>query len=138
VSPLHERIETAVKQRQAVAQAATPGPWQAFGDSVAAPIDQCNCAGGGEWPHEPGCGQEQIVYNTRELDATFIAANGPARIIRDCQRDLKVLERHVASPAFTERPVCLTCRRPGYMMIELLPCPELRDLAEAYGIEATP
>jgi hypothetical protein len=145
---LHERLEAAIRERLAVAQAATPGPWRV-----------------GDWNATYGTAEEEIsvIEHAPTLGAfpavrqrgdeltlvlqlqdgfvdevqpnlIFITANDPARIIRDCERDLRLLERHVQSPAFTEKPVCRACRRPGYMMAQLWPCPEITDMADAYAI----
>lgn len=71
--------------------------------------------------------------------AAHIAANDPAFVIRACERDLKVLERHRREtfgdsdlPELLEverdEPWCRVCRGSGW------PCAEIRDLAEVYRI----
>jgi len=117
VVTLHERIEAAVRERMAVAQAASPGPWRLdpdFDDVFA--VDDERCA-------------EAYALTGRQQRATaaHIAANDPARILRDCERDLKVLERHAPAYEIPLRWVCRSRCKP-------VPCPELVETAEAYGI----
>jgi hypothetical protein len=115
---LHERVTAAVEKRLAVAQAATPGPWVYDGDLGAVVVihDRDSLSS---------------VASARMADAAFVAANDPARIIRDCRRDLKVLGRHHTyglqlAPEF--RKGCVHCQQGGGV------CAEIRDLAEAYEI----
>lgn len=70
----------------------------------------------------------------------FIEANDPGVVIRQCARDLKVLERHrrmtwatfeylpESLEALRHKPFCSVCR------VDEWPCADLRDLAEAYGL----
>ena len=77
---LHERITAAVEKRLAVAQAASQPH-------------------GGRWP------MRMFAAALGPDIAEHIADNGPARIIRDCRRDLKVLGRH----AETSSGCCINC-----------------------------
>ena len=124
MTTLHERIEAAVRERMAVAQAATPGPWSVddhtYAETIYAGDDHTAVIAGGRW------GGEASVFHSTE-DAIHIAANDPARILRDCERDLKVLERHAPAYEIPGRWVCRSRCKP-------VPCPELVEMAEAYGI----
>lgn len=60
--------------------------------------------------------------------AEHIAAHDPAAVLRHCERDLKVLGRHYRMPQHPTR-WCRWCLDAPW------PCVEIRDLAEAYGIE---
>lgn len=69
-------------------------------------------------------------------NAAHIAANDPATVIRHCERDLKVLERHPG-----DRVYCPGCGfGPPYAKdgteyrSHSRDCPEIADLATAYGI----
>jgi hypothetical protein len=113
---LHERLQEAVNERLRIAEAATPGPWV----------------------YDSGLGMVVLIHNKDSLsvvasasveDAAYIAANGPDRTIRECQRDLRVLERHVHRGHYASIQQCAVCKVP-------LPCPELLDLAEVYEIDA--
>jgi len=67
-------------------------------------------------------------------DATFMEHNGPDRIIRDCQRDLRILDRHrykryALSPEDGDQAgYCTACVFGDY------PCDEILDLAMEYEI----
>lgn len=53
-----------------------------FAGYVCEVVDHCNCAGGGEWPHEPQCGLEPLhLVEERPADdpPDEIVCNG-----RDC------------------------------------------------------
>lgn len=141
MNSLYARIEAAILSRQERAQAATGGLWRAFGTYVATEVNACTCAGGFEWvPHEPHCGYEPIHGGgLAEHDATFIAAEDPAFVLRQCERDLKTLERHLPT-ASTISPDyhtfcddtctgirCQCCSRDA-------PCPDIQDLADAYSV----
>jgi len=151
---MHELIKAAVEQRMAQARAATPGDWVIgrtteldWGPIVHGEPNTRYFAAGQEWPQTvqvhgthvcvtgPGGGMVADSARTRYrlANATFIAANDPPRIIRDCQRDLKVLARHNREPGVLSAWVCRRCRP-----VRRGPCAELLDLAEAYGIEEAP
>jgi hypothetical protein len=117
---LHERITAAVEARLAVAQAATPGPWV----------------------HDNDLGMVVVIHDKDSLssvasahvaDAAFVAANDPARIIRDCRRDLTTLDRHQATG---NGECCRYCCRGRHSESEAIryPCADLLSLAEAYEI----
>lgn len=120
---LHERLTAAVNARLEVARAAAVG-WdsavriQLNHDFVDAPL------------------ADAIV--------AYLDGNDPATVIRHCERDLMVLERHV--PSGSQRPVqCEFCAWLCHSRSGLgcddpdapYPCDEVRDLAAAYGIEVT-
>lgn len=53
--------------------AATPGRWEAFGNSAGNVLDQCNCAGPTElYDHEQYCGIEGPVASADEADIAWI------------------------------------------------------------------
>jgi len=128
VNTLHGRIETAIEQRLAVAQAATPGPWRV-------------CAEGSEGSRvapATGTKREQSrfigIANGRVQpedgrNARHIAANDPARIIRDCTEDLAVLDEHAAD----DEGFCYARTHMGLGCLYLV-CPEVLSLARRYDI----
>jgi len=65
-------------------------------------------------------------HDRAPLVAAHIAANDPATVIRMCERDLKVLKRH----QYDDGGYCSGCGTD----VDPLPCPEVRDLAEAYEV----
>ena len=127
MSDLHARLLAAVRQRMETAQTADEW-WIPFDDRDNPCYD---CSG---WHAQ---------------QAAHINANDPATILRHCERDLKVLERHRP----TDEGVCPVCVGEPEMVEEwdaenedesvywesrplAWPCAEITDLAAAYGIEA--
>jgi hypothetical protein len=136
---LHERLTAAVEKRLAVAEAATPGPWRYnpnkawhLPEDLASRRNGEEFVGAGPLDATIGVAATGPADHPQSMaDAAFIAANDPARIIRDCRRDLKVLERHHTyglqlAPEF--RKGCVHCQQGGGV------CAEIRGLAEAYEI----
>lgn len=139
---LHADLTAAVTALMELAQAATPGPWYS--------------RYGGERGQVYASGPGRIValLPDEESDAKpapnsrHIAANDPATVIRHCQRDLEVLQRHAActtthTPAelalawdlhrldfHHTDPYCHRCLQPQ-------PCPEVLSMARAHGVEAS-
>lgn len=69
-----------------------------------------------------------------DRDMAFIAANDPATVLRRCERDEKVLERHKPDGDW-----CATCRGvsdgyPHEATWVRWPCPDFLDLAAEFGI----
>jgi hypothetical protein len=65
--------------------------------------------------------------------AAHLRANDPATVIRHCERDLKVLERHAPEERFAQSGVwCAYCGR-----TELRDCIDITELAAAYEVELT-
>jgi hypothetical protein len=66
-----------------------------------------------------------------EAVANHIAAESPAFVLRQCARDLKVLERHDPD----DNQECYGCGFDNQEeRAEVWPCPDIRDLAAAYAI----
>ena len=119
MTTLHDRLEAAVRARLSVAREAsrdlTPSDWYSVSD-----LANDHSQGGA---------------GLTDFDAEFIAANSPDRIIRGCERDLKVLARHAAVDPYGYGDPgrhCKTCRTNIGPVRH--PCNEIRDLAEEYGI----
>jgi len=66
-------------------------------------------------------------------DALFIAVENPAVVLRHCDEDLDVLERHqqatLGGAPLASHDEC--------QCVEPWPCPEVLSLARRYGIEAS-
>lgn len=154
MSDLHGRLLAAVNERLELARAATPGPWTV--EDAYARVAGCRCLScyedepyGRMIPELDGPPRADTSPVLYDHDASFIAANDPATVIRHGERDLKVLERHHAvardgSPVWasfdgTAWCWCCTGMDAGRPMVGgAWPCDEIRDLAEAYGIEVQP
>lgn len=74
--------------------------------------------------------------------------NDPAFTVRQCERDLAVLDRHVPFEAqtfdavrgFIAEAQCLHCQltsNDGDPFNREWPCPDVLDMAKAYGVETT-
>jgi len=103
---LHAQLDAAVRARLDLARAAVDAPFDALSIS---------------WPRTTG----------KTALLAFLNANGPARIALDCERDLRVLERHKVCTQFNHfhatGGACHQCA-------DLQPCPDVSDLAVAYGL----
>lgn len=93
--------------------------------AVRARLELARAASGPQWPYmRPEAGPV----------SRFIDAMSPATVIRMCERDLAVIERHVlaydntSDEAYQRMAFCDWCRH------GLWPCPDVRDLAVAYGL----
>ena len=126
---LRAQLRHLILARQKRAEAATPGSWisgESFGVT-------------GVWQGTPE--EDNSIFGAHhrsdrawggsDEDRAHIAAEDPIFVLRQCARDLSVLDRHVQD---TDKS-CIGCgfdsqeeRR------EQWPCPEVLDLAEAYGI----
>ena len=120
MNTLHERIEKAVKQRLAVAQVAES-----------------------RWSFTMTTGTRFDTATSVAEAFAHIAANDPARIIRDCTEDLWLLEQHAPVNGMAEPdPAGEYCARCSHLnqIGEPYPCPNLLSLARRYDIptEATP
>ena len=70
-------------------------------------------------------------------DADFIAANGPDRIVLDCERDLNLLARHAPRHVPLVGALCGDCSTTEYSAVLRFvewPCAEICDLADEYQI----
>lgn len=88
---LHDRLRAAILARQERAQAALNGPYESLSMS---------------WPRSNG----------KTALSAFITAESPAFVLRQCARDLAILDRHQRDD----------CNDPN--------CPEIVELADAYAI----
>ena len=117
MADLHDRIRAAIEARRERAQAAQRivADWTALIDRL--------------WKMD--------VY-ARDSAWEVLEAENPATVLRHVDRDLKVLERH--------KEVVAEGWGHGALVCELIwmasdgwpidwPCDDIRDLAEAYGIE---
>ena len=138
---LHARLEAAILARQERAQAAGArgGEWFA---TFYSPMD--------EWRvrDRPTAGQIVEVIadeDCAEQVSEHIAAEDPAFVLRQCARDLKVLERHgrfeqkdwSRERGIFTAPACTYCEltsNDGDGLSRDWPCADLLDLADAYAI----
>jgi hypothetical protein len=121
---LHVILVAAVQHRLELARAATPGPWSpdspwlsdVVNSALLGPVADCSIGTG---------------FRPQSLeDARHIAANSPDVVIRQCEADLRRLERHV--PNAVESEAAGLC---AYGWHEAWPCCDVRDLAASYAVE---
>jgi hypothetical protein len=139
MADLHTRLHEAITTLKALAKAAPSGPWTV--ELHYAPLRGCRCLSCYEdkpsgWEiteisAPPGHGA--FVVFEDETVVRHISANDPVRVLRRCQRDLSVLERHTRD----EFGHCFWCSEDGYQPINVqYPCPEIRELAEEYEVSS--
>ena len=132
---LHAWITHQVDRAEALAKAATPGPWEGVVDR-----HQRGVVDASVWSNKLGYYiTEKISSGDRhEADAHHIGANGPDAVLRRCEADRRILARHRLDPNVTYEPACEGCGTYGDMGLSevdnLNDCPELLDLAHAHGI----
>ena len=126
---LHTRLRTAIEAEKALAEAATPGPWEAAILSM-------------RYDGIRGVQGDHVVVFAHHLepavaDVEFVVTNDPARVLRRVARDLKVLERHDDHEGrCTECMEWCDCDRQTWVQDcpcrgnTPHPCPEIRDLAD--------
>jgi hypothetical protein len=123
---LHDQIRTAVTARLETARAAgerSPNWRVAEDDGFRGKVE-----------HD-GKHYAPIIYDEgypTDAEARHIAANDPAFTIRQCERDLRVLDRHAPMDDSGDGGYCEIYHgedESGW------PCVEVRDLADAYGID---
>jgi hypothetical protein len=111
VTDLYSRLLAAVQAHKALAEAALSS-----------------------WPSIVGVVEGDPPFVAPDLVVEHIGANDPAFVIRACERDLKVLQRH-APPEQDDGPIRWTsCRAPNCRSNAPWPCDEIRELAPVYGI----
>lgn len=141
---LHTRLRETIEGLLTTARAATPGPWRCNPAKAWHLPDDLPLRRNGEEfvaagpTNVPICvaaigpaDHEQSMANARH-----IVAWDPVTVIRHCERDLRVLERHRAqffagddAERFGADPWCGVCRTKGNW-----PCRELREMAVAYAL----
>jgi hypothetical protein len=131
---LHAWITQQVDRVQALAEAATPGPWEGVVDH-----HQRGVVDASVWADKLGYYiVEKISSGERhEADAHHIGANDPAATLRRCEADRRILARHRLDTPVGAFPSCAGCGNDdwGLPNVENLnDCPELLDLAHAHGI----
>lgn len=140
MTDLHTRLVAAVHARAAVARAATPGPWF---------VDNPN-QGSEYFPFWTVRNDEFVTPSGDEdapaldfqlhtgcaADAELVAANGPDVVLRQCEADLRRLERHAPYRHYPsqETPDCAYCYTSQTDNMAW-PCDDYLDIAAAYGVE---
>ena len=96
--------------------------------------------------HVPGASVERMKRRkvadcgpANVYPAQHIARHDPASVLRGCAADRKVLERHATKiqrcGGHSDSPHQADCFDCAYCDTRYWPCPDLKDLAERYGLE---
>ncbi|WP_328336747.1 DUF6221 family protein [Streptomyces violaceus] len=138
---LHAWTAQQVDRAEALARAATPGPWEGVVDH-----HQRGEVNASVWSDKLGYYiTEKISSGERhEADAIHIGHHDPAVVLRRCEADRRILARHRLDPGAATSPYRATaCEGCGAEWVQdyydpfvdnLNDCPELLDLAHAHGI----
>jgi hypothetical protein len=144
VPDLHGWITQQVDATEAVAQAATPGPWTVTPVVYGKPEDGY----GPPTNFEITAPDAEIVTHAmyegggihRGPNAQHIALNDPAAVLRRCAADRKILTEHQPYGESWEPYACTGCGYDGsdycstWITDHTNDCPTLQALAEGYGL----
>jgi hypothetical protein len=136
VPDLHGWITQQIERIEAVAQAATEGPWYADHPEPR------------HWGDDPESalivrGKVLCILDNQyggPLNADHIVLHDPTTVLRRCEADRRILARHRLDPdaIWHEAAMCEGCGTEDEMAYprteNLNDCPELLDLAHAHGI----
>ncbi|MDX2658327.1 DUF6221 family protein [Streptomyces scabiei] len=123
-------LGSAIARRRAIAEAASPGPWESVG------------IGDYGWTvsvQRRDGGLETDDSDQGRADAEHVVANAPESVLRRCDADRKLLEEHAPQQdgsGFPDSLQCRTCSQSGgdgYQYLVPFPCTTVRALAEGYG-----
>nr|WP_260859761.1 DUF6221 family protein [Streptomyces cupreus] len=82
--------------------------------------------------------QPVALVQTGRNEHLLIAMHDPAAVLRRCEADRRILNRHRLNPDVHHEPACLGCGTYGDMELSetdnLNECPELLDLGYAHGL----
>ena len=143
MNDLVEFLKARLDQDEAVARAATPGPWRADLSPVTVMSQEMQSpwaiqSEAEQYPHgrvaAPGYEGGGV---RKKADADHIARHDPARVLRQVEAGRWVLARHKLDPdgrwASPGQELCAGCGcdwQGGIMPVD--ECPELRNLASIY------
>jgi hypothetical protein len=129
------RIAEQLDHHEAVAQAATPGPWEQVVDDH------------GRGEVDASIWADSITYYVAEkiasggahiADAEHIALNDPRAVLSRCAADRRILARHAPH----SMGGCTVCEAPHWGVKvcnrcygKAWPCDDIKDLASIYGLE---
>ena len=130
---LHTRLTELVTATEEAARACPPWPWTVNDCEQVMAADDILVA-------------DAFALSTRQTEAVarFIAGNDPGAVLRRCVADRRILERHNFDPTWADWPsqatACHGCGVSGDcdwpVTDNLNDCPELLDMAAAYGLDA--
>lgn len=144
MNDLHGWTTQQVDRVEAAARAATPGPWVAKTIIYGKPEDGY----GPPTDWEIHAGKTEVVSHLMHEgggiqhgpDAIHIVSHNPAAVLRRCEADRRILERHRLATEWTwsfDAP-CHGCGTEGDcddpVTDQLNQCPELLDLGHAHGL----
>ncbi len=120
---LVDRLRAALDQHEQVAHAAANGDPHWVQSTWPTDRGHITTAGGGTVVYDEGCPSEE--------QATHIAANDPANVLRTIAAHRRIAERHAPQQVTGGHYECRTCSD-GYGYHDPAPCADLRDIASIY------
>lgn len=115
-------VEKRLDETEAIARAATPGPWIAIDSGVMAVDDET-------WPVD-------ATESARDReDRVHIAAHDPARVLREVEAKRRILARHADPGHYCDASsqVEVTSFIAGEQVRHVWPCDTLLDLASPHA-----
>lgn len=125
---LHAWITQQVDRVEALARAQPPAPWRHDADE-----EQVLAA-------DNVCVAETFALSNQQQRAigAHIVSHDPDTVLRRCEADRRILNRHRLDPDVTYEPACKSCGTYGDFGLSnvdnLNDCPELLDPAHAHGL----
>ena len=116
---LTEFLLARIAEDEAVATAATPGPWRHNQDGDVLSSEWCVV------DTESGANPPDVT------DAAHIARHDPARILAECEAKRQIIDEHQIEVGGASQ-CCVRCGVPGYESIEA-PCDTIKYLALPYA-----
>lgn len=131
LTSLHDKLESTILTRQKLALACTPGPWR--GEPISVHMN------GSAVSQIEGENRKVVAKTTfwRSADLAHVVINGPSNTIRQCERDLRVLQRHAIVSVHTNIGELDACKHDwanGDGWVTPYPCHDMQDLAHAYDV----
>lgn len=123
---LAEFLLARIAEDEAVARAATLGPWATSPSKYVA----------GHYVHGDRSNGEQVAHatETTKANASHIARHDPARVFAECEAKRRIVALHRPERyADVDEHFCTTCRAGAFERTVDWPCPTLRALALPYA-----
>lgn len=127
---LAARVRAELDEREALAKAATPGPWWNESRILHAPYPP---GGKGAACHPATCGYGSGTIDDPDANAEHIAANDPSSVLRQVEGLRQIVERHKPVGAYVETngPLCDYCSN-AYS--HRWPCLDVQSVAFMLGV----
>lgn len=123
-----EFLEARIAEDEAVARAASPGPWKWVGDTA---DDTASLYSGDALVISAYGNHTEGYLECGDADRAYIACHNPARVLTECAAKRAIIHLHRAAQWFSVPHGCVTCRVRA-VPVEF-PCQTVRVLAAVYA-----